>query len=62
MKWAAKETHDARAAAALPSHTAAHCPMGRCVVTRVFPLGAAVPEGATLVGTPALSPPEEPPP
>ena len=61
MEWAATETRGARAAAALPSHTAAHCPIDRCVMTRVVPPGAALLEGALLVDTPVLSPPAPPP-
>jgi hypothetical protein len=55
MNWAANQTHGARAAAALPAHTAAVCPMDRCVVTRAVPLEAA-PEGAVPVDTPAATP------
>ena len=61
MKGAARETQGARAAAALPAHTAVHCPMDRCVVTRAAPLGAAVPEGAVAVDTPAATPAATPP-
>ena len=56
MKWAARETQGARAAAALPAHTAAHCPMDRCEVTRAVPHGAPVPDYAVPVDTPVLSP------
>jgi hypothetical protein len=54
MRWAAHETHDARAAAA---HAAVHCPIDRCVTSRLVPPGAVPPEGALPVGTPTLSPP-----
>ena len=56
MNWAANQTHGARAAAALPAHTAAHCPMDRCVVTKAVPLEAVVLEGAEPVDTPAATP------
>jgi hypothetical protein len=59
MEWAAAETRGARAAAALPTHTAAHCPLDRSVVTRLVPLGEALPEGAVAVaaGAPVPAPP-----
>ncbi len=49
MAWAASATRGARAAALLPSHTAAHCPMDRSVVTRVVEPGEEAPEGALRV-------------
>ena len=61
MKWAAWETRGARAEVALPSFTAAHCPVCRCEATGVVLQGEAAPADALPVGTPPSSPADTPP-